>query len=84
MKCMNQPWIIKEYELNVSVSIGVVRYPEDGKSTIDLMKSADIAMYRAKKQGIDPNKIIDLAFGDSQIIDNGRVKGFCFQNQTCL
>jgi diguanylate cyclase (GGDEF)-like protein len=51
MKCMNQPWIIKEYELSVSASIGVVMYPEDGKSTIDLMKSADIAMYKAKSSG---------------------------------
>ncbi|PHS38704.1 MAG: GGDEF-domain containing protein [Sulfurovum sp.] len=51
MKCMNQPWIIKEYELSVSASIGVVRYPEDGKTTIDLMKSADIAMYKAKSNG---------------------------------
>jgi len=51
MKCMNQPWTIKEYELSVSASIGVVRYPEDGKTTIDLMKSADIAMYKAKSSG---------------------------------
>lgn len=51
MKCMNQPWMIKEYELSVSASIGVVRYPEDGRSTIDLMKSADIAMYKAKSNG---------------------------------
>lgn len=51
MKCMNQPWIIKEYELSVSASIGIVTYPEDGESTIDLMKSADIAMYKAKSNG---------------------------------
>ncbi len=51
MTLMHKPWIINKYELSVTASIGIVRYPEDGKSTVDLMKSADIAMYKSKSRG---------------------------------
>jgi diguanylate cyclase (GGDEF)-like protein/PAS domain S-box-containing protein len=48
MDIISQPWKVNEYALQISASIGVARYPEDGKSIVDLMKNADIAMYRAK------------------------------------
>jgi diguanylate cyclase (GGDEF)-like protein/PAS domain S-box-containing protein len=51
MDLIRQPWHVKEYELNVSVSIGVALYPEDGKTIVDLMKNADIAMYKSKSIG---------------------------------
>lgn len=35
----------------VSASIGISLYPEDGTSAEQLLKHADMAMYRAKKQG---------------------------------
>ena len=35
----------------VSASIGIAIFPEDGRSTEDLFKHADIAMYRAKGNG---------------------------------
>jgi len=53
MALIRQPWKVKGYELNVSVSIGVALYPEDGKSIVDLMKNADIAMYKSKSIGRD-------------------------------
>jgi diguanylate cyclase (GGDEF)-like protein/PAS domain S-box-containing protein len=53
MELIRQPWMVKGYELNVSVSIGVALYPQDGKSIIDLMKNADIAMYKSKASGRD-------------------------------
>ena len=39
----------KEY--HVSASIGVSTYPDDAASAAELLKNADIAMYRAKEQG---------------------------------
>jgi len=45
------PWKIKGYELSISASIGVACYPDDGKSMVDLMKNADIAMYKSKSSG---------------------------------
>jgi len=37
----------------VSSSIGIARYPENGKEPLALMRSADQAMYEAKKHGGD-------------------------------
>ena len=36
-----------------SVSIGVVTYPEDGKTVRTLLECADAAMYRSKRAGRD-------------------------------
>jgi diguanylate cyclase (GGDEF)-like protein/PAS domain S-box-containing protein len=38
-------------ELHSSISIGIVQYPSGGVTVSSLMKSADLAMYRAKKLG---------------------------------
>ena len=48
-----KPWYINEIELNISTSMGIVIYPKDGENEIDLLKHADIAMYKAKEQGRD-------------------------------
>jgi diguanylate cyclase (GGDEF)-like protein len=46
-----EPFHIKHHELYSSISIGICIYPTDGKSSIDLMKNSDLAMYHAKEQG---------------------------------
>ena len=45
------PFILDEREIVVSASIGVTVYPFDDKTLDDLIRDADIAMYRAKEQG---------------------------------
>jgi diguanylate cyclase (GGDEF)-like protein/PAS domain S-box-containing protein len=45
------PYVIDGYELNVSTSIGISMYPDDGQNFEDLIKNADIAMDQAKEQG---------------------------------
>lgn len=50
---MHQPWHVEGYELNVSASIGIAIYPQDGTTSIELMKNADMAMYRTKELGRD-------------------------------
>jgi len=48
-----EPWEIDEHFISVSTSMGVVLYPKDGNDTFELLKNADIAMYRAKELGRD-------------------------------
>lgn len=36
-----------------SASVGLVTYPEDGRTTSELMRRADLAMYEAKRRGRD-------------------------------
>lgn len=45
------PFYIEDNELLVSASIGISFYPSAGMNEVDLMKKADIALYRAKGEG---------------------------------
>ncbi len=45
------PFLIDGHDLSISASIGISVYPSDGVDVDDLIKYADIAMYRAKDQG---------------------------------
>jgi diguanylate cyclase (GGDEF)-like protein/PAS domain S-box-containing protein len=42
---------IEQYELNITSSIGIAMYPDDGENFELLYRGADIAMYRAKQDG---------------------------------
>jgi diguanylate cyclase (GGDEF)-like protein/PAS domain S-box-containing protein len=46
-----QPFVIEGQEFALSGSIGIGTYPGDGTDIDDLLKVADIAMYRAKESG---------------------------------
>jgi diguanylate cyclase (GGDEF)-like protein/PAS domain S-box-containing protein len=48
---LSNPFHIDDYELIVSASIGISIYPKDGENVDDLMKNADISMYRSKDLG---------------------------------
>ena len=46
-----EPIVIKKNVLYVSCSIGISLYPEDSDNAHDLLKFADVAMYKAKDEG---------------------------------
>ena len=48
---IDQPFHVEEMEFNVTASIGVTVFPEDGTSAAALMRNADAAMYIAKELG---------------------------------
>ena len=50
-KLFSNPWYISNTEYYSTMSMGIVRYPEDGKNVNELIKKADIAMYHAKQDG---------------------------------
>ena len=45
------PFVIQGQECHVTASIGISTFPGDAKDAANLLKNADIAMYRAKEQG---------------------------------
>jgi len=51
IKALSEPLLIKEHELQCGVSVGIALCPNNATTTDALMKFADIAMYRAKKEG---------------------------------
>lgn len=51
LEVLVQPMKIKEHILYISSSIGISLYPDDGTTTEDLLKYADVAMYKAKAEG---------------------------------
>ncbi|MDP1981409.1 MAG: EAL domain-containing protein [Sulfuritalea sp.] len=48
---INKPFLLKEGEARVSVSMGVTLYPMDGADADTLIRHADQAMYQAKQAG---------------------------------
>jgi diguanylate cyclase (GGDEF)-like protein len=48
---LDRPFLIDGVENVVSASIGIAVFPSDGASVEELMRNADMAMYRAKERG---------------------------------
>lgn len=46
-----EPFQLNASEIHVSTSIGIAQYPENGLNAEELLKNADIAMYKAKDAG---------------------------------
>ena len=51
LKIITEPLKIGSHTLNISTSIGVALYPDNGTTITDLIKNADNAMYLAKSLG---------------------------------
>ena len=48
---ISEPISLEGASVSITASIGISRFPEDGATTQDLMKCADVAMYKAKERG---------------------------------
>jgi diguanylate cyclase (GGDEF)-like protein len=51
LHAMTEPFTINDQDLFITTSIGISVYPEDGDTVENLMKCADVAMYRSKEIG---------------------------------
>ncbi|WP_207460409.1 EAL domain-containing protein [Azospirillum sp. SYSU D00513] len=51
LRALAHPFAIAGHDLQISPSIGIAVYPEDGTAIDTLLKNADIAMYAAKEAG---------------------------------
>jgi len=51
LNSLNEPFLIKVKKICITTSIGIALYPDNGEEEEVLIKSADKAMYLAKKEG---------------------------------
>jgi diguanylate cyclase (GGDEF)-like protein len=51
ISAFRQPFEVNQNEIYVTVSIGISVFPTDGKTHEDLIKNAELAMYKAKEKG---------------------------------
>lgn len=52
IKALAKSYFIDGYEIRTSASLGIAMYPENGEDADTLMRSADLAMYRAKSDDV--------------------------------
>ncbi len=48
---MVEPFRLGDQQVVIGVSIGIALYPQDGETADELLRCADIAMYRSKEEG---------------------------------
>lgn len=70
LNALAQPLDVQGRRMNVTASIGIARFPEDGRSGMALLKNADAAMYLAKSQGRATLRFFDasLAYAADQAL----------------
>ena len=56
---ISRPFTLAAGELSISVSVGIASFPRDGAVGPELIKNADIAMYRAKRVTRQPFEFYD-------------------------
>ncbi len=68
------PVEIASRELTVSASIGVGLFPQDGETAEQLLRNADLAMYRAKELGRDRTQFYTAAMS-AQLLEHMNLEG---------
>ena len=54
-----QPFHIEDHDIYVTSSIGISVYPDDSDDPEELLKHADVAMYRSKELGRNTFQFLD-------------------------
>ncbi|WP_207485257.1 putative bifunctional diguanylate cyclase/phosphodiesterase [Arenibaculum pallidiluteum] len=74
LECAHQPFAFSRgMRANVGVTIGVALAPDTGIDGSDLMRKADIALYRAKAEGRDRYCIFAEGM-DASVLERGRIE----------
>jgi diguanylate cyclase (GGDEF)-like protein/PAS domain S-box-containing protein len=51
LKIFDEVFVLESHEVQISASVGISVYPDDGQTLEDLIRNADAAMYHSKKSG---------------------------------
>jgi diguanylate cyclase (GGDEF)-like protein len=69
IEAVSQPYVIEGHTVSITTSAGIAIYPVHGEDADTLMKSADLALYEAKRAGKNAyrmSKRTDLSAGRAQ------------------
>lgn len=77
-RLLEEPFLMRDLPLFLTVSIGISIYPHDGPDTESVLSNADIAMYNAKKEGDSSYRFFASGDADSMSeklqLENGLYK----------
>jgi diguanylate cyclase (GGDEF)-like protein/PAS domain S-box-containing protein len=62
---LSEPFQLEEQLVRISCSIGVAIHPQDASGPIELIKNADMALYRAKAEGGRTMRFYELAMDEA-------------------
>ncbi len=51
LRIFDEVFVLESHEVQISASVGISIYPDDGQNMDDLIRNADAAMYQSKKSG---------------------------------
>ncbi|WP_169828874.1 bifunctional diguanylate cyclase/phosphodiesterase [Marinobacterium jannaschii] len=63
LQAFQKPFLLDGYEIFVTLSIGIARYPEHGEDATTLVKSADMAIFQAKDDGRNRVRFFNSSLG---------------------
>ena len=73
IECLAPSFHIDGQDVNIGVSIGISVHPQDGDTAVALLKNADIALYRAKEDGLGWFRLfesgMDLALRERRVLE---------------
>jgi diguanylate cyclase (GGDEF)-like protein len=64
VKALEEPFALADRQVRVSCSVGVALFPGDARTSTDLIKNADLALYRAKSAGRGQVRFYEAAMDD--------------------
>jgi predicted signal transduction protein with EAL and GGDEF domain len=77
LEALHPPFLLDSHEFYVHASIGLALYPEDGHTAEQLLKNADVALYRAKDEGRNRFRFYTPAmdaFAQQRLVLEGRLR----------
>ena len=74
VEIVSQPYAIEDHRVTVTTSAGVGIYPDHGENADSLMKSADEALYEAKRAGKNAFRIAQPDYTVSSAIGALRLR----------
>ncbi len=67
LEAIAQPFRIEDHDIYVTSSIGIAVYPDDSDDPEELLKHADVAMYRSKDLGRNTYQFLDSSLAEHRL-----------------